>query len=82
MVTVLTVAFCDGTLNSLAGRYRCFGGICYMFLQYVSIHAQHYTVSQSTRSQSGNGTLTNEYTEHICENYSEKGAAFMNIAEA
>jgi hypothetical protein len=76
MVTVLTVVFCDGTLSSLVGRYRCFGGICCMFLQNVSIHLQHYPVLQSR-----NVTLTNEYTEHICENYSEKNAAFMNIAE-
>jgi hypothetical protein len=27
-------------------------------------------------------TLTNEYAGHICENYSERDAAFMNIAEA
>jgi hypothetical protein len=57
MVTVLTVVFCDGTLNSLAGRYQCFGGICCMFLQNVTIHIQHYTVSQSRRPQSGNVTL-------------------------
>jgi hypothetical protein len=35
-------------------------------------------MSESKRPQSGNVTLTNEYAEHVCVNYSEGDAAFIN----